>query len=148
MIKLRVAVLMGGPSSEHEVSLKSGAVILANLDKNKYLATSLVISRAGKWPISLKALKNNFDLVFIAMHGEYGEDGSLQALLEKYRIPFTGSGSAASRLGMDKAASACVFEAAGLLTPPRADGFPAVVKPADRGSSVGADTSSRAAVLT
>ena len=74
----RVAVLMGGPSAEHAVSLRSGAMILKNLDSKRYKARGVIISRKGRWPITLDALKRDFDLVFIAMHGEYGEDGTIQ----------------------------------------------------------------------
>lgn len=135
--KIRIATLIGGPSAEHEVSLKTGKMIVANLDRTKYRAKPIVISKAGKWPIAIMQLKRNFDLVFIAMHGEYGEDGQVQALLEKARIPFTGSGSRASALGMDKIAAAEAFKKAGLLVPGAPTALPIVVKPADRGSSVG-----------
>ncbi len=135
----RVAVLMGGPSAEHAVSLRSGAMILKNLDSKRYKARGVIISRKGRWPITLDALKRDFDLVFIAMHGEYGEDGTIQALFDQHGIPFTGSGSAASRLGMDKAAANRTFIEAGLPVPPagKPGRFPLVIKPADRGSSVG-----------
>jgi D-alanine-D-alanine ligase len=135
--KIRVAVLVGGPSSEYEISLQSGAQVLANLDTAKYRARSIRISKFGRWPISFKKIKKNFDVCFIAMHGEYGEDGTVQSALERCSIPFTGSGSAASRLGMDKIASAEIFKKAGLFVPPKAVKFPMVVKPADRGSSAG-----------
>lgn len=144
--KIRVAVLMGGPSAEHEVSLRSGRMILKNLDKSRYEARGIKISKKAQWPVSLAKIKKNFDLAFIAMHGEYGEDGTVQRLLDKYKIPYTSSGAEASRLGMDKAASARLFEKAGLKTPKfvmfkKGIKFsfdrPVVVKPADRGSSVG-----------
>jgi D-alanine-D-alanine ligase len=133
----RVAVLMGGPSAEHAVSLKSGRMVLTHLDKTKYAAEGFVISRKGRWPISLGQLKRRFDIVFVAMHGEYGEDGTVQRILEKYDIPFTGSGSAPSRLGMDKGAANKIFAEAGLAVPGAGKKFPMVVKPVDRGSSVG-----------
>lgn len=133
---------MGGPSAEHEVSLKSGAMVLKNLDPEKYAATPIVIRKDGAWPVAPKTLKRNYDLAFIAMHGEYGEDGTIQALLESLGIPFTGSDAKASRLGMDKIAAAKAFKKAGLNIPPtvnlaRVKKFPIVIKPADRGSSVG-----------
>lgn len=140
--KLRVAVLMGGPSSEHEVSLKSGAMVMKNLDPRKYVAMPIVIGKDGKWSAPQTTLKNNFDLAFIAMHGEYGEDGTVQALLESLGVPFTGSDAKASRMGMDKIAAARAFKKVGLNIPPELNleqikKFPVVIKPADRGSSVG-----------
>jgi len=140
---------MGGPSAEHEVSLKSGRMVLAALNKKKFAAKDITITKSGRWPIFLSELKNNFDVVFIAMHGEYGEDGTLQAILEKQKIPYTGSNSKASRLGMDKGASSLIFQKKGLSIPefiivesvvqeiPESLHCAVVVKPADRGSSVG-----------
>lgn len=128
---------MGGPSAEHEISLRTGRMVLEHLDKNKYQARGIVISESGHWPTSIASIKRSFDLAFIAMHGEYGEDGQVQELLERAGIKFTGSGAAASRLGMDKAASGALFQNAGLKIPPRADKVPLVIKPSDRGSSVG-----------
>ncbi len=150
--KLRIAVLMGGPSAEHEVSLKSGAMVLKNLDPKKYVATPLVIGKDGKWPVAPETLKANYDLAFIAMHGEYGEDGTIQALLESLGIPFTGSDAKASRLGMNKIAAARAFKKAGLnipstVNPAKIKAFPIVIKPADRGSSVGVSIVKTAAEL-
>jgi D-alanine-D-alanine ligase len=144
--KLRIAVLMGGPSAEHEVSLKSGGMVLKNLNREKYEPKPVIISKSGRWPILLSQLKKNFDLAFIIMHGEYGEDGKLQEQLENISMPYTGSDSTASKLGMDKIASALLFKATGLKTPrfvlakknaKNPFGYPCIVKPADRGSSVG-----------
>src|SRR3989344_5583229 len=104
MSKLRIAVLMGGPSAEHDVSINTGKKVLAGLDKSKYFAKGVVISRKGKWPVSPTKIKKLFDVVFIAMHGEYGEDGTVQKILDKYKIKYTGSGVKASALGMDKVA--------------------------------------------
>lgn len=128
---------MGGPSAEHGVSLKSGSMVLKYLDPSRYKARGIVIAKDGKWPISLATLKRDFDLAFIAMHGAYGEDGTIQALLEERGIPFTGSGSVASRLGMDKTASSEAFQKAGLRVPGPAAHFPMVIKPANHGSSIG-----------
>lgn len=142
--KIRVAVLCGGPSAEYGVSLKTAAQVMKNLDKRKFSARFLKIGKDGKWPMAPRNLRKNFDVVFIAMHGEYGEDGRVQKILERVKIPYTGSGPVASRLGLDKARSAAVFQRAGLLVPRfvrnkmRHDFFyPVVVKPNDRGSSVG-----------
>jgi len=140
--KMQIAVLMGGPSSEHRVSLHSGKMVLAALSKRKYLREPVVISKNGKWPISLSELKRKFDVAFIAMHGEYGEDGTVQKILEAANIPYTGSSSQASALGMNKIKSARLFRKNGLLVPkfvlwPKSLTLPIVVKPVDRGSSVG-----------
>ena len=149
--KIRVAIVMGGPSAEHEVSLRSGDMVARFLDKKKYAAKKIIISKSGKWPLEIKTLKEKFDIVFNALHGEYGEDGTLQKILERERIPFTGSKAVASKLGMDKVKSVKLFSENGLLVPPYCVivgfpnaiippsclGFPAVIKPADRGSSVG-----------
>ncbi len=142
---IRVAVLMGGPSAEHEVSLKSGKMVLRHLDPKKYKARSVVIDKNGKWPISKKALKKRFDVVFLAMHGEYGEDGTVQKILEKAGIKYTGSDSKSSKLGMDKEKSSNLFAKKGLkvaefvtnLKKINQIGLPLVIKPVNRGSSIG-----------
>lgn len=142
--KIRVAVLSGGPSAEHGVSLKTAAQVMKNLDKRKFSARLLKISKTGKWPVAPQNFRKNFDIVFIAMHGEYGEDGRVQKILEHAGVPYTGSGPAGSRLGLDKARSAAVFRRAGLLVPRFVRNktrhnffYPVVIKPNDRGSSVG-----------
>lgn len=144
--KVRVAVLMGGPSAEHDISLKTGEQVLEYLDKKKYQAKAVKISKEGKWDIPPAELAKKFDIVFLALHGEYGEDGTVQAILDKQKIKYTGSGARASKLGMDKGKSAAAFKKAGLVSPRfvlmNKDfvfnfGYPVVVKPNDRGSSVG-----------
>ena len=144
--KIRVAVLMGGPSAEHEISLKSGRMVARGLDRKKYSVKTVKISKRGKWPIIPSEIKKQFDVVFIAMHGEYGEDGTVQRIFSKYNIPFTGSGTKASQIGIDKVKASVLFEEKGLAVPDFAVmggakkfmfDFPIVVKPADRGSSVG-----------
>lgn len=151
--KIRVAVIMGGPSAEHEVSLASGKMVIKNLNPSKYEVAAIKIERDGRWPITLKELTKNFDVAFLATHGEYGEDGRLQALLEKYHIPYTGSDSKTSRLAMDKGKvsrllankkiavpAAINFKKGGngLNFKKMADwGWPIVIKPTDRGSSLG-----------
>ncbi|MDO8466646.1 MAG: D-alanine--D-alanine ligase [bacterium] len=153
--KIRIAVLIGGPSAEYDVSLKTGGQILTNLDHDKYQARAIVISKNGNWPMKPSEIKKKFDLAFIAMHGEYGEDGTVQKILDKYRIKYTGSGARASALGMDKVLSSKIFTKAGLSVPQfsllkikngnlapsdtRQSLFhlPVVVKPTDRGSSAG-----------
>ena len=137
--KLKVVVLAGGPSSEHEVSLKTASNVIEKLDKKKYDAEQIIISKKGKWPISPDELAA--DVVFVAMHGAYGEDGTVQSILEKINVPYTGSDAIASRLGMDKRKSSEIFAVNGLLVPESFNisrcEFPVVVKPADGGSSVG-----------
>jgi D-alanine-D-alanine ligase len=139
MRKTRVAVLMGGPSSEHEISLQTGEQILQNLDRKKFEVFPVKIEKNGQWPITMQELKERSDVAFIAMHGEYGEDGQVQSLLEIFDIPYTGSDPVASALAMDKYKTAAVLKANRILTPkifkkPR---FPLVVKPSNLGSSVG-----------
>ena len=122
--KTRIAVLMGGRSPEHEVSLSSGSGVLKNLDGVKYEAFGVVVSKEGnEWGIggktmglgeALDTLKKKSDLVFIAMHGPYGEDGIMQSILEYRDIAYTGSGVLASALGMDKGASRKIWSSEGL----------------------------------
>ncbi len=113
MKKTHVAVLMGGTSAEHEVSINSGQVVLAGLDTSKYKVTPIIITKDGRWtfdaeaPVSiftaiplLKAL--GVDCAFIALHGVFGEDGRIQGMLDMLGIPYTSSGHAASALAMDK----------------------------------------------
>lgn len=150
--KLNILVVSGGPSPEHEVSLKTGQVIAAALDKNKYNVKSLNLPKAGIIfsDIDLK----DIEVVFIAMHGKFGEDGTIQGFLELAGVPYTGSGVLASALAMDKLKSAELFSFHGLGAP-KYFGFskkdmenaqeeiknifslPFVVKPRSCGSSVG-----------
>ncbi len=144
---------MGGPSSEHDISMKSGVRVLAHLDRAKFEATQIVIGKDGEWPASLQEIKEQNDVAFIAMHGEYGEDGQVQSILETFGIPYTGSDPITSALAMDKTKSSILFTRNGLLTPESlstskndpyavwaiAQNFqnPIVIKPANRGSSIG-----------
>lgn len=119
--KTKVAVLRGGPSSEYEVSLKTGAGVLANLGE-KYEGIDVLIDKKGVWhikglPIKPEHLDKIADVAFIAMHGEYGEDGTIQRFLEQHGIPFTGSGSLASAIGMNKVLAKKHFVNAGIKTP-------------------------------
>jgi D-alanine-D-alanine ligase len=125
MGKSHVAVLMGGVSSEHDVSLKSGAMVAGNLDRTRYETTPVIITRDGFWkfpteraaPIGagLARLDElNVDCVFIALHGPFGEDGRIQGLLDIFGVPYTGSGCAASALAMDKIHSKAVVRQAGI----------------------------------
>jgi len=102
-----VGVLRGGPSREHDVSLKTGAAMLANLPNDRFTARDIYIDKKGVWhdrgrPVSpVKALQS-VDVVLIGLHGEYGEDGEVQKLLERLGIPYTGSDSFSSYLAMHK----------------------------------------------
>jgi D-alanine-D-alanine ligase len=181
--KLNVIVLMGGPSSEHDISLKTGEKVVEALDRNMYTVKPVTISREGKWllpetgltligdesesglPVPaegaspVKRISNDeVDVAFVALHGPYGEDGKVQALLEMMGIPYTGSGVCASALAMDKVRCKQLVAYHGILVPRHviveerdwtADpdevlarvreevGFPCVVKPIEQGSSVG-----------
>lgn len=143
----KVAVLMGGLSAERDISLKSGMAVHQALIRLGY--DSVAIDLRGEVATILK--EERPDLVFIALHGRYGEDGCIQGLLELMQIPYTGSGVLASGLAMHKLYSKQVFAAAGLAITPYVPlqrggelklaelpfGLPLVVKPVQEGSSVG-----------
>jgi D-alanine-D-alanine ligase len=205
--KLRVGVIYGGRSGEHEVSIASAAAVMQNLDRQRYEAIPIRIEKDGRWlladrlPVSSVAADviehgkshtgrlsrggreahllahpgdeqiltiergegaqitgMGLDLVFPVLHGPYGEDGTVQGLLELANIPYVGAGVLASAVGMDKAAAKLVFSARGLpvgpytvvfrqkwMAQPQLEearvvkelGFPLFVKPANLGSSVG-----------
>jgi D-alanine-D-alanine ligase len=212
--RLRIGVLYGGRSGEHEVSLASAAAVFANLDRNRYEPVAIRIEKDGRWaladkpPIATSAAEVieqsraeaarqirsgrevhlvarpseetilsikrapqaapepteasvtglHLDVIFPVLHGPYGEDGTIQGLLELANVPYVGAGVAASALGMDKALMKVVFAARGLPVgdyrvvlkrdwEQRRDeiaaelesrlGFPMFVKPANLGSSVG-----------
>lgn len=121
MSSIRVGVLRGGPSLEHEVSLKTGESVLSSLPK-KYSARDIFISKEGEWYFNGKLrhydqIFKNVDVVFNALHGEYGEDGKVQQILESYGVPYTGSGVLASAIGMNKILSKAIFKSVGLKTP-------------------------------
>jgi D-alanine-D-alanine ligase len=143
----KVAVLFGGRSAEREVSLKSGAAVLAAL-----LRSGVDAHAFDPAVQNLQALVDDgYDRAFIALHGRFGEDGTVQGTLELLGIPYTGSGVMASALGMDKWRSKLVWQAGGLPIPDYAMldehsdwnavakqlGLPLFVKPANEGSSVG-----------
>jgi D-alanine-D-alanine ligase len=212
--RLRVGVLYGGRSGEHEVSLASAAAVFANLDRARYEPVAIRIEKDGRWALAdrpptavsaaevieharLEAARParsgrevhlvarpsaetilsidrrpaerpdeghavvtglNLDAIFPVLHGPYGEDGTIQGLLELANVPYVGAGVLASAVGMDKALMKVVFAAAGLPVCPyrvvlrhqwqqqpaalaeeieRALGYPMFVKPANLGSSVG-----------
>ena len=110
---MNVTVLYGGPSAEREVSLVSGRAVIAGLQSMGHTVFASDVS-----PADLSGLDHPADVVFPVLHGTFGESGELQEILEARGIAFVGSGSAASRLGMDKVATKRAWEAAGLPTPP------------------------------
>ena len=178
-------MIYGGKSGEHEVSIASAASILRHLDRNKYETVPIHIAKDGRWAVAAKAptaisaadvLKeaatqaldpvdpttvvsgSGIDVIFPVLHGPYGEDGTVQGLLELANVPYVGSGVLGSAVGMDKAAMKTMFAAAELpivphLTVMRRDwqqdaaaitarvgrelNYPVFVKPANLGSSVG-----------
>jgi D-alanine--D-alanine ligase len=159
MAKTKVGVLRGGPSSEYEVSIKTGDAVLKNMPDH-YEPVDIFIDKKGDWYIRgvkhdpQKALRQ-IDVVFNALHGEYGEDGQLQEFLDKFGIPYTGSGAFASRVAMNKALAKTFVAKEGIKTPKykiiskntyspevalsifSSFPLPIVVKPLSLGSSVG-----------
>jgi D-alanine-D-alanine ligase len=143
----KVAVMLGGTSAERPVSLNSGAAVLAALTRQGIDAHAFDPATRNLGDL----ITGEFDRVFIALHGRYGEDGCMQGALELLNIPYTGSGVMASAIGMDKWRTKLLWRAAGL---PTADwdiltaasdfaavekklGLPIFVKPAREGSSIG-----------
>src|SRR5690348_16194723 len=110
----KVAVLMGGRSAEREISLKSGSMVLAAIRKSGVDAHA-VDPRDERLE---QLIAQKFDRVFIALHGRFGEDGTVQGALEYLGIPYTGSGVMASALAMDKWRTKLLWQAAGMSTPP------------------------------
>lgn len=119
--RLRVAVLMGGDSSEREVSILSGRRVLEGLNSEEYdtfaVDPALLTSRPDQLGLVDLLTTIQPDVAFIALHGRHGEDGAVQGLLELAGIPYTGSGMLASALAMNKRAAKIVMQAAGLKTP-------------------------------
>jgi D-alanine-D-alanine ligase len=143
----RIGVLMGGISREHEVSLKTGSAMLKALQEGGYQAMGIEVSA----DICTRLLEAQIEVAVIALHGRWGEDGTIQGLLELLRIPYTGSGVLASALAMNKIKAKEIFLYHGLPTPefvtieqgkePGEPPFPPpwVVKPASEGSTIGID---------
>jgi D-alanine-D-alanine ligase len=211
--KLRVGVIFGGRSGEHEVSIRSARAIIESIDRKKFDVVPIAITKEGKWlppadsaqllPAAVQPLLNSsatattgdiallgdpshkglislkgnsqplvaekLDVVFPALHGTYGEDGTLQGLLEMADVPYVGCGVLASSCGMDKVTMKSLFVEAGLpickhlwflRSQWRRDpakiirdvirqiGFPCFVKPANLGSSVGVSRATDKASLT
>jgi D-alanine-D-alanine ligase len=151
----KVAVLLGGRSGEREVSLKSGAAVLAALLRSGVDAHAFDPAERPLHDLE------GFDRAFIALHGRYGEDGTIQGALELMGIPYTGSGVMASSVGMDKWRTKLLWRAANIATPDfvlvtadsdfaaieSALGLPLFVKPANEGSSIGISKVKRAGEL-
>lgn len=189
MSKLRVGVIFGGRSGEHEVSLMSAKSVLNALDPQKYEVTPVAITKSGKWRLAGQALElikqgklpniaddtipsgdndislvpdptseQPFDVVFPVLHGTYGEDGTIQGLLDLANIPYVGAGVTSSAVSMDKAMMRVLFASVGLPLAPWVTvlrsrwevqpdkvieqieshlSYPCFVKPANLGSSVG-----------
>ena len=159
MQRIKVAVLRGGPGVESEVSMKSGKNVLENLS-DKYIPIDVFVSKDKTWfvdgvEITPEKIFRNSDVVFNALHGEYGEDGKVQQLMDQFGVKYTGSKALASALGMNKVLSKEIFEKNGLKTPlhkvikkgDKLEGLdhtifktfpmPAIVKPGGSGSSIG-----------
>lgn len=178
--KIKVAVIFGGQSSEHEISEISASSVIKNLDQSKYEIIKVGITKSGTWHIFngpveyvksgewerevtdhgmavIEEIRKQADVVFPLLHGLYGEDGSVQGVLELMNKPYVGCGILSSALGMDKAYAKIIFQHAGI---PQADymvftrnqiktvpdviptiekrfGYPCFVKPSNSGSSVG-----------
>ena len=137
----KVAVLMGGPSSERAVSLRSGAAVAKALRERGYEVAEVVVGEDRSFDVPAGT-----GVAFVAMHGHFGEDGTIQAILRKQGVPHTGSSPEASARAFDKSKSKPVMVAAGIPTPKfeflrkgqkRTLPLPVVVKPVRQGSSVG-----------
>lgn len=147
-MKKKIAVVMGGISSEREISLKSGSGVFESLDREKYEPIKVVIDE--KTDIITK-IPDDVDFAFLALHGKFGEDGCVQSVLETRDIPYSGCGPLSSAMCMDKNISKKICKASGI---PTADwitvksieeidydkieemGYPVFVKPNSGGSSV------------
>src|SRR3990172_8608405 len=109
----KIGVLMGGMSPEREISLKTGTAIYNTLKDNRYNVVSIDVGR----DIAKRLEKEKIDIAFIALHGKFGEDGTIQGMLEFAGIPYTGSGVLASALAMNKIKSMELFNFYGLKVP-------------------------------
>jgi len=161
----RVGVLMGGPSSERDISIKSGKAVFRALKKNNINAVSYELAMPLNTNGYIQSVKEkigamDIDIAFIALHGEFGEDGTIQKILEEMKIPYAGSKTRASKLAIDKIDSREIFEKNNIPMPrynvvvrgevlpdePVSDNIkiffkelsmPIVVKPSTEGSSIG-----------
>ncbi len=154
----KVAVLLGGRSAEREVSLRSGAAVLAALQAAGVDAQAVDSAEDG---LHERLVSGGYARAFIALHGRGGEDGVMQGMLETLDMPYTGSGVLGSALGMDKLRTKQIWQSAGIPTPDfaqleneeevaaRRDSlhYPVIVKPAHEGSSIGISKVERASGL-
>lgn len=157
----KILILKGGPSSEFHVSLKTAKTVM-NILKEHYFVKDCTIDNLGDWYLDgvnkrPENIIREYDFVFNAMHGEYGEDGTIQKLLETFGIPFNGSNSFSSGIAMNKALSKKIYKENGIKTPKgllienknlnidldklsieifRNFTMPVIIKPVDRGSSL------------
>src|SRR3989344_2442512 len=148
--KLKIGVLFGGKSAEHEVSVQSARNVIAALDKDKYKITPVKINGDGKFNAEMV---KKFDVIFPVLHGPFGEDGSMQGVLKLANVPFVGAGVLGSAVGMDKEVMKRLLRDAGIpigkfIAKRSGDkinfqeikkvlGLPLFIKPANMGSSVG-----------
>jgi D-alanine-D-alanine ligase len=155
-----VGVLRGGPSQEHDVSLESGAAILANLPEDRYIARDIYIDKNGVWHdrgrvVEPERILRQIDVALLPLHGEYGESGEVQNLLERFGVPYSGANAFGCHHAMHKVIAKMRAREEGLLTPDfryierpedaadatadiiRSFHQPVVVKPVGWGSSVG-----------
>lgn len=145
---MKIGVLMGGISSEREISILSGQEIIKNLDKNKYEIFPIIIDKKSEVLEKVKGL----DFVFLALHGIFGEDGTIQALLDSIEMPYSGCNMLTSAICMDKEQTKRILKAENINvaphyiinshTPLNFDlleklGYPMVIKPNNGGSSIG-----------
>ena len=168
----KVGIIYGGMSTEHEVSIKSAKSVIENLDKEKYEIHPIYINQEGVWHKKTEKIENivkylqTLDVIFPVLHGKYGEDGTIQGMLEMLKIQYVGCNVLASSVGMDKVYTKVIFEKAGIPQAPyiyiqKKDNryriinesfeeeeieiekimqilkFPMFVKPSNSGSSVG-----------
>lgn len=160
MSKIRVGVMRGGLGNEYYVSLQTGAAVLAALPRDRFELHDIFITNAGEWhidgvPTTPARLAEQVDVIFNALHGEFGEDGKVQKILDAFKIPYTGSEAIPSAIGMNKELAKKYFSAVGIKVPhgvvvARGEEVsdvvarvgseiraPFVVKPLSGGSSVG-----------
>lgn len=155
-----IGIMMGGCSCERAVSLKSGEAVAKAFEALDYRATLLDIHQETEQEVKNLLDKYHVDVVFIAMHGGFGEDGRLQHILDKLQMPYTGSSSQTSKVAMDKWDSRVIFERANLSVPKYVKlnkkdkaftsdelQYPLVVKPCCQGSSIGISFVDSAACL-
>lgn len=137
---MRVAVIMGGITSEREISLKTGEAVLKSLLRQGYDAYKIDLTKEN---MVSALIENEFDIAYIALHGEYGEDGRVQATLDMLGKKYTGSGFTGSAVAMDKVLTKIVADEIGIRIPKtynsieEIESYPVVIKPAKEGSSVG-----------